>query len=235
MRCDNKVGEAMPILEARAVTRVYHAPSQAEVFALHGVDLALEQGSFTVVVGPSGSGKTTLLALLGLLERPTSGSILFDGKELSRCSDVELARLRRRMGFIFQDFALIPNLTSVENVTYPLIPRGVPRKVRIRGAQELLARFGMRTRLDSRARELSGGEQQRVAISRALAGNPDVIFADEPTSNLDLECAEIVWKALRDLQRKKKTLVVASHDQRVIDEASVVCRLDRGKIVSSDG
>src|SRR5207244_7495097 len=136
-------------------------------------------GSFTVLLGASGSGKTTLLALLGALERQTRGKVLFEGKDLGECSDVELARIRRRMGFIFQDFALIPNLSVEENITYPLIPRGVSRADRRRRAGDLLTRFGMADTAAGRARELSGGEAQRVAIARALAGQPEVILADE--------------------------------------------------------
>src|SRR5262249_54830717 len=143
---------------------------------LDEVSLSIEQGSFTVVTGRSGSGKTTLLALLGALERPTRGRVLFAGKDFGDCSDVELARIRRRMGFVFQDFSLIPNLSAGENITYPLIPRGVPRAERQRRAQELLSRFGIGGKLTARAKELSGGEQQRVALARALAGQPEVVL-----------------------------------------------------------
>src|SRR5262249_37539074 len=153
--------------------------------ALDEVTLGIERGSLTVISGPSGSGKTTLLALLGALERPTRGGVLFEGQELGACSDVALARIRRRMGFIFQDFSLIPNLSAGENIAAPLIPRGIVRAERWRRAEELLARFGLRDRLAARAGELSGGEQQRVAIARALAGQPEVLLGDEPTSNLD--------------------------------------------------
>src|SRR5262249_12187315 len=138
------------------------------------VTLGIERGSITVISGPSGSGKTTLLALLGALERPTRGQVLFEGNNLGDCSGMELARVRRRLGFIFQDFALVPNLTAEENITYPLIPRGVRRSERHRRARELLARFGMEGKLAVKARTLSGGEQQRVAIARALAGRPEV-------------------------------------------------------------
>src|SRR5262245_17566758 len=133
----------MPLLEARQVSKVYRAGSAAEARALEDVSLAVEPGSFTLVEGPSGSGKTTLLALLGGLERPTRGQVLFAGRDLSCCSDVELARVRRRVGFLFQDFALIPGLPVWENVTYPLIPRGTRRGERYRLAQQWLARLGL--------------------------------------------------------------------------------------------
>src|SRR5205823_420219 len=141
----------------------------------------------------------TLLALLAALERPSSGRILFDGKDLGQCSDAALARLRRRMGFIFQDFSLIPDLSAEENITYPLIPRMIPRAERRRRASELLARFGMEGKLTARARELSGGEQQRVAIARALAGQPEVVIADEPTSNLDAKLVATLLETFREM------------------------------------
>src|SRR5947209_3542088 len=160
----------MMLFETRLLCKYYHSGTRAEVRALDEVSLSVERGSFTVFTGPSGSGKTTLLALHGALERPTRGQIFFDEKDLSNCSDVELARVRRRMGFVFQDFSLIPNLTAAENITYPLIPRGVARGERQRRARELLARFGMEGKLGVPARDLSGGERQRVAVARALAG-----------------------------------------------------------------
>jgi putative ABC transport system ATP-binding protein len=195
------------------------------VRALDGVSLGIEHGSLTLVSGPSGSGKTTLLALLGALERPTRGQVLFEGKDLGECSDAELARVRRRFGFIFQDFALIPNLSALENITYPLIPRGVPAAERCLRARELLARFGMEGRLASRAGALSGGEQQRVAIARALAGGPEVVLADEPTSNLDAETSELLFELFRELHTQGKTVIVASHDPRVVGLATCVHEL----------
>jgi putative ABC transport system ATP-binding protein len=173
----------MLLFETRGLCKYYRDGSRSEVRALEEVSLGIEQGSLTVVSGPSGSGKTTLLVLLGALERPTQGHVCFDSKDLADCSDVALTRARRRMGFVFQDFALIPNLTAEENITYPLIPRGVPRTEQRRRARAALARLGMEDKLTVRARSLSGGEQQRVAIARALAGEPEVILADEPTSN----------------------------------------------------
>src|SRR5689334_18556928 len=132
----------MAILEARQLGKFYRAGSPAEVRAVHDVSLEVPAGSFTLLTGPSGSGKTTLLALLGRLERPTWGQVLFAGRDLAACSDAELARLRRRLGFVFQDFALIRGLPAWENLTYPLIPRGTPRAERFRLARDLLARFG---------------------------------------------------------------------------------------------
>src|SRR5579859_4422241 len=157
----------MFVFESQSLCRCYR-----DVRALDDVSLGVERGGITVLQGPSGSGKTTLLALLGALERPTRGRILFEGKDLGERSGMELARVRRRMGFVFQDFALIANLSVEENIAYPLIPRAVPRVERRRRAQEWLTRFGMANRSSAPARELSGGEAQRVAICRALAGQP---------------------------------------------------------------
>jgi putative ABC transport system ATP-binding protein len=219
----------MPLFETQALCKVYRS-SGSSVRAVDEVTLAIEQGSFTVLTGPSGSGKTTLLALLGALERPTSGRVVFDGKELTSCSDVELARVRRRMGFVFQDFALIPNLNALENIAYPLIPRRVPARERRERARAWLSRFGMEAKLPVRARDLSGGEQQRVAIARALAGCPDVLLADEPTSNLDAETTSLLLASLGELQAEGKTLLVASHDPRVIERATQVHKLAGGRL-----
>jgi putative ABC transport system ATP-binding protein len=218
-----------PLFEAEGLRKSYRVSSRSEVVALDGLTLCVERGSFTAVAGPSGSGKTTLLALLGALERPTSGRVAFDGADLSRCSDAELARVRRRMGFVFQDSSLIPDLTALENITYPLIPRQVPRRERARRALQLLSRFGMGAKQAVKARELSGGERQRVAIARALAGRPEVVLADEPTSNLDAETTTILLSALRELQAEGRTVVVASHDPRVIAVATATLGLTEGR------
>lgn len=220
----------MSLLEARQVCKYFREGSAAEVRALLEVSLSIAPGSFAVLTGPSGSGKTTLLALLGALERPSRGQLLFAGRELSRCSDVELARLRRRMGFIFQNFALLPNLPAWENITYPLIPRGVPRAQRYERARALLTRFGMPDKLAMRPKELSGGEQQRVAVARALAGQPEVLLADEPTSNLDRTTGQVLVSVLKEVHNEGKTLLVCSHDPQIITLATRVYELEAGRL-----
>jgi putative ABC transport system ATP-binding protein len=224
------VPKATLLFETRGLCKHYRHGSQAEVRALDQVSLGIECGSFTVVTGPSGSGKTTLLALLGALERPTSGRVYFDSYDLTDCSDVALARARRRMGFVFQDFALIPNLTAEENISYPLIPRGVPRTERKRRARSTLAQLGLEDKLAVRAWELSGGEQQRVAIARALAGEPEVILADEPTSNLDADASSALLAIFRTFHAVGKTLVLSSHDPAVIALATRMHQLHRGSL-----
>jgi putative ABC transport system ATP-binding protein len=216
--------------ETRSLCKYYRAGSPAEVRALDDVSLGIERGSLTVITGPSGSGKTTLLALLAALERPTCGQVLVEGRTLGDCSDVELTRVRRHIGFVFQDFSLIPHLTSQENITYPLIPRGVPRPERVRRACEWLARFGMEGKLSAPARDLSGGERQRVAIARALAGEPEALLADEPTSNLDAATSATLFAAIRELHAAGKTVVVSSHDAGLIALASKTCELSGGRL-----
>jgi putative ABC transport system ATP-binding protein len=223
----------MLILEARQLCKSYHAGTAREVRVLHNVSLQVPAGAFILLTGPSGSGKTTLLSLLGGLERATRGQVLFAGRDLSRCSDGELARLRRRIGFVFQDFALIPGLTVEENITYPLLPRGVARAERIRRTQEVLARFGLADKQRVKARELSGGEQQRVALARALAGQPELILADEPTSNLDEQAGQTVLSLLRQAHAEGKTLVVSSHDPQAPALATHVWRLEAGSLAGS--
>jgi putative ABC transport system ATP-binding protein len=220
----------MLLYQTRALCKYYRGGPRGEVRALDDVSLGVELGSLTVVAGPSGSGKTTLLALLGALERPTRGQVLFEGDNLGDGSDMHLARLRRRMGFVFQDFSLIPNLSAEANITYPLVPRGVPRAERRRRARELLTRFGMEDRLAAPARELSGGEQQRVAIARALAGRPDVLLADEPTSNLDAEAARELLAVFREVHAEGGTVILSSHDPRVLDQATHFYELDKGRL-----
>jgi putative ABC transport system ATP-binding protein len=216
----------MPVLEARAVCKSYGAGVQA----LRDVSLSVATGSFTAVTGPSGSGKTTLLALTGALDYPTKGTILFDGRDLGRCSDAERTRVRRRMGFAFQSFALIARLAVWENITYPLIPRGTSRAERYRRALELLTRLGLENRLMARPEELSGGEQQRVAFARALAGDPEVILADEPTSNLDPQTADTVATMLRERHERGATVLIASHDPKLLAAAGTVHCMKGGRI-----
>ena len=210
--------DSMPLIEARALCKAYGG--SPPVRAVNDVSLSMEPGSIVAITGPSGSGKTTLLAMLGALERPTSGSVSFAGIDLTTCSGAELARVRRRLGFVFQDFALIPGLAAWENVAYPLIPRGIARRERFRLAVEWLGRFGLGSKVATRAKRLSGGEQQRVAIARAFAGNPEAILADEPTSNLDTETADSFLAALVEFRSAGGAAAIASHDPRVIDAAS---------------
>jgi putative ABC transport system ATP-binding protein len=219
----------MMLLEARALCKIYRAGTKAEVRAVEDISFTVSAGSFVVIRGASGSGKTTLLALLGILARPTRGDLVFQERFLSACSDVERTRIRRQIGFIFQSFSLIPGLPIWENITYPLIPLGVPSSVRQRRAHELLDQLGIADKFNALPEELSGGEQQRVAIARALVAKPKLVIADEPTSNLDPATAGSIISFLRDLHTQGTTLIVASHDPQIIDASGITFELRSGR------
>ncbi len=218
------------LLETESLSRTYHPGTSSEVRALSDVSLAIPAGSYVVLDGPSGSGKTTLLSLLGALDRPTSGRVRFADRNLEDCSDVELARQRRRMGFVFQDFSLIPRLPTGENITYPQIPRGLSAAKRRQAADDVLSRLGLAAKADTPPEELSGGEQQRVAVARALIGDPEVIFADEPTSNLDRRAAAELAAILQEINAAGTTLVVSTHDTDLKESASLVFLLEDGRL-----
>jgi len=217
------------LLETRKICKVYRT-GQTDVHALREVTLTVAEGSLTLLTGPSGSGKTTLLSLLGALDRPSSGQVLFRGSVLSSFSDVALARLRRRMGFVFQGFSLIAGLPVWENITYPLVPQGMPRRERYALAQQLLSQMGMADKLDRSPIELSGGEKQRVAVARAFAGQPEVIFADEPISNLDAANRQAVLSLLEEYHRSGHTLILSTHDPGIVSLPCTVYELEKGEV-----
>lgn len=221
----------MPLIEARAVSKVFANSAGREIRAVHEVSLSVEAGDCWALTGPSGSGKSTLLALLGAIERPTSGEIYFDGKSLTDLSDIGLAGVRRRLGFVFQGFALLPRLTLWENVSYPLVPQGVGRGERLTAARTLLEPFGLADRLFDPASTLSGGEQQRVALARALVGKPQAILADEPTNQLDERSAETVVNVLRNLAASGVTLILATHDPQVVALARHIATMEAGRLI----
>lgn len=223
------MNDTKPLFETRSAGKVYRRGTR-EIHALGGVSLTIDAGACCALAGPSGSGKSTLLALLGALDRPTAGEVLFDGKTLAGLSDIGLARIRRRFGFVFQNFSLLPRLSVWENVSYPLVPRGVGRRQRLVVAQKLLEPLGLADRLDDPAADLSGGEQQRVAVARALAGEPTALLADEPTSQLDQSSADLLWQSFDDLRRRGMTLVVCSHDPRFLARASQVVYVESGRL-----
>jgi len=219
----------MALLEARALEKRFAQGGQ-EVVALGGVSLAVERGEFVVVTGESGSGKTTLLSLLAGLDRPSGGAVLFGGESLERAPSERLARLRREsMGFVFQDFRLIRHLTVLENVRLPLL-FGAGR-TREADAARLLERVSLAHRLRHRPEALSRGEMQRVALARALVNAPTVLFADEPTANLDRRNGRAIWDLLRDLHETDGlTIVVATHDADPLCVPGRILRLDDGRV-----
>ncbi len=205
----------------------------ATVRAVDGVDLDFEPTTFTVIQGPSGSGKSTLLYLLGGLDRPTGGSIEVSGQNLEQMDENNLARFRRKsVGFIFQSFNLIQSMTALENVIFPMQFAGVSPRKRAARAMELLERVGLQDRSHHRPAELSGGQQQRVAIARALVNDPQLVLADEPTGNLDTYSGISIMQLLSDLHKSGRTVVVVSHDPRIVHFATNRLYLLDGKIVS---
>jgi putative ABC transport system ATP-binding protein len=219
------------------VTKVINATrdfkiGEIETHALRGVNLSIEDGEFTALVGPSGSGKTTLLQLIGLLDQPTSGQVYINGNDATRLNRNQRADLRKgTIGFIFQFFALIPTLTAYENVEMPLLLNGTKPAERKARVNEMLAAVGLSDRAHHRPDQLSGGQQQRVAVARALAINPKVILADEPTANLDTENGKQVMDIMQRLNKETGvTFVFATHDPRVIDYANRVVTLQDGLI-----
>jgi putative ABC transport system ATP-binding protein len=224
--------DSTPAYELEGAARSYGEGSTL-VLALDALELTIGSGEFVAVFGPSGSGKTTLLQLLGALDRPTAGSIRFEGRQLELLGDSALADLRlRAMGFIFQQFNLIPTLSAAENVEAALAPLMTSRKERSETVEKHLEAVGLAERAQHLPTQLSGGEQQRVAIARALARSPRVVLADEPTGNLDTKNGEMVMELLARLHSELEiTLVLVTHDEWIADRADRVLRLADGRLV----
>lgn len=219
------------LLEVRGLCKTYEiGPNRVEV--LKGIDLELAQGTTVALVGASGAGKSTLLHLLGALDRPTGGTVLYQGENLFAKNDRDLAVFRNKcIGFVFQFHHLLPEFTALENVMMPALIARVARDKAAAIAEELLADVGLAHRLAHRPGELSGGEQQRVAIARALALSPGILLADEPTGNLDMKTSEGIHAVLAELQRKKGlTLVVVTHNERLASDMGRVIRLADGRL-----
>ncbi len=227
--------DTTPLYELEDVGRRY-GQGATEVRALAGVDLRIAAGEFVVVAGPSGSGKTTLLQLLGALDRPTDGVVHFEGRDLRALGDGELAKLRlHELGFVFQQFNLIPTLTARQNVEASLAPTAANSSARHVRAGELLEAVGLAARSEHLPSQLSGGEQQRVAIARALANEPRVLLADEPTGNLDSATGREILALLRELSEARGlTIVVVSHDPAIADDAPRVVHMRDGHPVPAD-
>jgi putative ABC transport system ATP-binding protein len=221
------------ILQLADVTRVYRLGGET-VHALDGVNLTVSRGEFLAVMGRSGSGKSTLLNVVGCLDRPTSGTILLDGIDVTRLPKSELPRIRRqKLGFVFQLFNLIPTLTALENVMLPMEYAGSPEKTRRLQAQAALDAVGLADRLDHRPGELSGGQAQRVAIARALAPQPAIVLADEPTGALDSQSARAVIGLMRQFnQSRGQTFIIVTHDPQVAEQTNRIVRLSDGRVAS---
>ncbi|HEX6574313.1 MAG TPA: ABC transporter ATP-binding protein [Gemmatimonadaceae bacterium] len=222
------------MLIANEVTREYQSGDQ-RIAVLRNVSFEIQQGAFVAIVGPSGSGKTTLLGLLAGLDTPTRGKVILDGHDLTTMSENERARLRgEKVGFVFQSFQLIPTLTARENIQVPLELQGVDGAAA--RANDLLDRIGLAKRGHHFPMQLSGGEQQRVALARAFANSPKILFADEPTGNLDANTGARVFELLESLNRDSgSTIVLVTHDANLAQRASRTIRLADGEVVSDNG
>ena len=219
------------MIRTENIEKVY-GQGPAATHALRGVSLAIPRNTFTCIVGPSGHGKSTLLNLLGGLDRPSSGSVMIDGTDLTQLANSDLAQLRaRKIGFVFQFFNLLRHLTAAENVETAMMFGGLPENEQAARARGLLDQVGLPDKLDSLPSELSGGQQQRVAIARALANDPEILMMDEPTGNLDSAAEKEILDLLRGLQNEGKTLVMVTHNNEIADSAQHLITVQDGRQV----
>lgn len=222
----------MPLIELKNITKLY-GRGENRVAALDNVSLTINRGEFVAIAGASGSGKSTLMNMLGCLDVQTSGEYLLDGVPVNRLSDRELTKIRNKeIGFIFQSFNLIAGLTAKENVELPLIYRGLSAAVRNELALHALEKVSLKNRVNHRPNQMSGGQQQRTAIARAIAAEPPIILADEPTGNLDSKCGAEVMRILYDLHAQGKTVIIITHDDSVAAQAARTIRIQDGVLVS---
>jgi putative ABC transport system ATP-binding protein len=226
----------MPTLvEATNLKKTYML-GKVPVEALRGVNLKVEEGDFISILGPSGSGKSTMLNLIGALDKPTSGTLLIDGVDISKLNDNQLADLRKRIGFVFQFFNLIPRLTARDNVELSMSIADVSKAQRRKRAIELLETVGLKDRINHKPAELSGGQQQRVAIARALANTPKFLLLDEPTGNIDSKTAREVLSLIKKLNLEHNvSIIMVTHDQRLAKEARRTVQMFDGQIISEMG
>lgn len=214
------------------VTKIYDS-SDVETVALRDIDLVVKRGDFLAITGRSGSGKSTLMHIIGLLDTPTSGSYVLNGTDVSKLEEDELAFQRNKeIGFVFQQFNLLPRSTAVDNVILPAIYAGVGSRERTEKAVELLTELGLEDHMSKRPNQMSGGQQQRVAIARALMNNPELILADEPTGNLDTKSGDDVMKTLKQLNKEGKTIVLITHEHDIAAQARKILHLEDGRLVT---
>ena len=220
------------LIELRDVYKIYGEGLESEVRALDGVSLTIDRGEFVAIVGQSGSGKSTMMNVLGCLDVPTRGDYLLDGTDVRELTDKELSHIRnKQIGFIFQQYNLIQDLTVLENVELPLIYRGIGRQERRYMAMESLRQVGLEERMDHRPAQMSGGQQQRTAIARAIAAHPPLILADEPTGNLDTRAGEEVLGILKALNAQGHTVILITHDPGIAASAGRMVRIQDGRIL----
>ncbi len=222
----------MPLIKLININKVFELDEDLKFQALKNINLEIKSGEFVAIIGPSGSGKSTLMNILGLLDKPTSGSYFLDDKDVSKLKDDTLATLRnKKIGFVFQSFNLLNRTSALDNVALPLIYSGISKTERNFRAEKMLERVGLLNKLLSRPNQLSGGQQQRVAIARALVTNPQVIFADEPTGNLDSKTGIEILKLLKKLNQEGKTIILITHEQTIARYANRTISLKDGQVI----
>ncbi|MCL7416121.1 MAG: ABC transporter ATP-binding protein [ANME-2 cluster archaeon] len=221
------------IIQIKELTKIFG--NGVEIKALDGVNLNIERGEFMAIIGPSGSGKSTLLNQIGILDTPTSGTILLDGVDVTKMSDKQRSNTRnKQLGFIFQYHHLLPDFNALENAMMPLLISGVKLSKAREVASKMLHEVGLGDRMDHRPNQLSGGQNQRVAIARALVNNPSIVIGDEPTGNLDSKASESIYELLRKLNREhKQTFILVTHDVRMAEKTDRIIRLVDGRIVEN--
>jgi putative ABC transport system ATP-binding protein len=222
-----------PVVEALEIKKTYML-GKVPVEALRGINLKVERGEFLSVLGPSGSGKSTLLNLIGALDKPSSGKLIIDGDDISTLSDNQLTDLRRKIGFVFQFFNLIPRLTAKDNVELSMSIAGLSKSERRKHAEELLKMVGLEDRMNHKPAELSGGQQQRVAIARALGNSPRFLLMDEPTGNIDSKTAHEVIELIKKLNEEGVTIIMVTHDQNLAKTAKRTVQVFDGVIVTDE-
>jgi len=226
------ISKNIAVVEALNVRKTYML-GKVPVEALRGVNFRVEQGDFVSILGPSGSGKSTMLNLIGALDKPTAGTMLIDGVDIGRLNDNQLSDLRRRIGFVFQFFNLIPRLTARDNVELAMSIADIGKSERKKRALELLETVGLKERINHKPAELSGGQQQRVAIARALANNPKFLLLDEPTGNVDSKTASEVLSLIQNLNKEQHvSIIMVTHDERLAHQAKRTVKMFDGEINS---
>ncbi len=219
------------LIKLKEVSKIY-GKEMAEVRALQDVSVEINKGEFVAIMGPSGSGKSTFMNIVGCLDIPNKGKIFLENRNISLLEESELAQIRgKKIGFVFQQFNLIPTFNALENVMLPMIFQNIPKKVREKRALDLLNQVGLKKRIKHLPSELSGGEQQRIAIARALANDPEIILADEPTGNLDSKTGKEIIIILKELNKKGKTIIVVTHDTDIAKCAKKIIKLKDGRII----
>ena len=224
----------MTLIDIKNVKKIYDLGAE-KIHALDGVSLKIERGEYIAIMGPSGSGKSTIMNILGCLDTPTSGSYHFEGEEVSRMDDNQLAGIRNeKIGFVFQTFNLLPRISSLQNVELPLIYGGVSLESRRKRASLVLERVGLGDRVNHKPNELSGGQRQRVAVARALANQPSIILADEPTGNLDSKTGEEIMVLFNQIHEAGNTIILVTHEEYIAENANRIIRLHDGLIASDE-